>query len=176
MPAALARRAPLVAFNAWGPVGAGDVSQMSRGKQRTLSFMKAPPRLTVVKVFEQLTSIAHMSGGKVQAKKVEVIKGLLVACQNSEAKYIIRALGQSWTAMKVGVTLDLVYSYGAITFPFFGAGGKLRINLAEQTVIMSLAQAFVQTPPCKGAPWFPPWPGLQRGDCGAYRHHRRCRR
>jgi DNA ligase-1 len=71
----------------------GDVAQASRGKQRTLGFMKAPPRLTVVKVFQELTAIAHMSGDKVQQRKVAAIKGLLVACQNSEAKYIIRALG-----------------------------------------------------------------------------------
>ncbi len=71
----------------------GDVAQASRGSQKTLSFMKAPTRLTVAKVFEQLTAIANMTGGKVQTKKVDVIKGLLVACQNSEAKYVIRALG-----------------------------------------------------------------------------------
>ena len=117
----------------------GDVAQASRGKQRTLGFMKAPPRLTVPKVFGELTAIAHMSGDKVQQRKVGAIKGLLVACQNSEAKYIIRALGAAvrWlgrTRFCLRVTL----------------GGKLRINLAEQTVLSAIAAAFVQTPPSKG--------------------------
>lgn len=96
----------------------GDVAQASRGKQRTLSFMKPPPRLTVGKVFNTLSELARLSGNKVQARKVEVVKGLLVACHNSEAKYIVRALG-----------------------------GKLRIHLAEQSVLVAVAHAFVYTPP-----------------------------
>ena len=46
--------------------GAGVVSQLSRGKQRTLSFMKAPPPLTVRKVFANLREIAGITGGKVR--------------------------------------------------------------------------------------------------------------
>ena len=43
----------------------GAVAHSSRGKQKTLGFMKAPQPLTVRKVFARLKEIASMSGGKV---------------------------------------------------------------------------------------------------------------
>jgi len=77
--------------------------------------------LTVPNVFNRLGEIAHTSGAQSQAKKTKIITGLLAACQttigsstSSEAKFIIRSLE-----------------------------GKLRIGLAERTVLVSLAQAVV---------------------------------
>ncbi|KAL7418448.1 ATP-dependent DNA ligase Cdc17 [Cryptotrichosporon argae] len=89
----------------------GKVAMLSRNTQPT---MFKPKPLTVPYVFQSLTEIAKASGNASQTKKVGIIKKLLSACQDQEAKFIVRSLE-----------------------------GKLRIGLAERTLVLALAHAMV---------------------------------
>jgi DNA ligase 1 len=113
----------------------GVVAETSRGKQAVLM---RPKPLTVRGVYSEcepwaekdvrhgamvtgaLKDIAGMKGNKSQGRKVERIRTLLAAAatDSAEARYIIR-----------------------------GLQGKLRVGLAEKTVIVSLAHAVTITPP-----------------------------
>lgn len=91
----------------------GLVAQKSRSGQPPM--FKSEP-LDVDVVFENLTKIAKTTGKDSQARKILIIGKMLTACQpkSSEAKFLIRSLE-----------------------------GKLRIGLAEKTVLVGLAQALV---------------------------------
>ncbi|KAK1746087.1 DNA ligase 1 [Skeletonema marinoi] len=98
----------------------GTVAQTSKGKQTTLMFgkMSGPKRLNCVDVLTVFREIANVSGSQSQKWKVDKIKSLLVRAKGVEPKYIIR-----------------------------GLQGKLRIGLAQTTVLASLAHAVVLTRP-----------------------------
>jgi DNA ligase-1 len=87
-----------------------------------------PKPLTVTQVLEVFREIAHITGSLSQKLKVEKIKKVLVRVQDpAETKFIIR-----------------------------GLQGKLRIGLAQSTVLISLAHALCFTVPdtvdCSKAP------------------------
>ncbi|KAF9044554.1 ATP-dependent DNA ligase [Hymenopellis radicata] len=89
----------------------GLVAMNSKNRQKTLAKPKA---LTIPSVFSNLKEIALTAGNSSQNKKVSIITKLLAACQDFEAKYIVRSLE-----------------------------GKLRIGNAERSVLVSLAHAAV---------------------------------
>ncbi|KAJ1656425.1 ATP-dependent DNA ligase Cdc17 [Dispira simplex] len=91
----------------------GLVAKESRSTQRTMTMFKTR-KLKVNQVFQTLKQIATTSGHASMTHKVGKIKGMLATCQGNEAKYLMRSLE-----------------------------GKLRIGLAEQTVLVALAHAFV---------------------------------
>ncbi|KAI5835575.1 ATP-dependent DNA ligase [Schizophyllum commune Tattone D] len=89
----------------------GLVAMNSKNSQRTLF---KPKPLTLPFVFSNLKEIALSTGHSSQTKKVSIITKLLAACQDFEAKYVVRSLE-----------------------------GKLRIGNAERSVLVALAHAAV---------------------------------
>ncbi|KAK4685375.1 DNA ligase 1, partial [Tremellales sp. Uapishka_1] len=92
----------------------GDLGKVAMMSRNTQPTMFKPKPLTVPYVFQNLTEIAKASGNASQAKKVGIIKKLIAACQGNEAKFVVRSLE-----------------------------GKLRIGLADKTLVVALAHAIV---------------------------------
>nr|XP_060507588.1 DNA ligase 1 isoform X1 [Panthera onca] len=101
----------------------GDVGLVAENSRSTQRLMLPPPALTAAGVFAKFRDIAGLAGSASTAKKIDVIKGLFVACRHSEARFIARALS-----------------------------GRLRLGLAEQSVLAALAQAVSLTPPGQDFP------------------------
>ena len=92
----------------------GDLGLVAHTSKKNQPTMFRAQALTVRSVFQQLKQIAAASGAKSQEKKLGIIKRLLATCSGEESKYLIRSLE-----------------------------GKLRIGLAEKTVLVAVAQAVM---------------------------------
>jgi DNA ligase 1 len=109
----------------------GLVAAKSRSNQRT---MFKPKPLTVKAVHEGLLAIASLQGHGAQERKVNAIKKLL-----SSADAAAAAKGQKG--------IDITQDKGGASeskFLIRFLEGKLRLGLAEKTVIVGLAQAVVR--------------------------------
>ncbi|KAI7869485.1 ATP-dependent DNA ligase [Spinellus fusiger] len=94
----------------------GDLGTVALTSKSSQKTLAPIKPLMVRHVFEVLKEIASISGTQSQSKKSNKMTALFVQCKGTEAKYLIRQLQ-----------------------------GKLRIGLAEQTVLSALAQAAVST-------------------------------
>jgi DNA ligase-1 len=92
----------------------GDLGLVAIGSRQKQPTMFKSAALSIRGVFKQLKEIAALSGNKSQERKIGGIKRLLASSNDEEPKFIIRSLE-----------------------------GKLRIGLAEKTVLVALAQSVV---------------------------------
>jgi DNA ligase-1 len=92
----------------------GDLGEVAMKSRNTQKTLFAPKSLTIKIVHAGLKEIATTQGQGGQGRKVSLINKLLSAAKGDEAKYLVR-----------------------------GLEGKLRLGLAEKTVIVALSQAVI---------------------------------
>ncbi|QGN16695.1 DNA ligase 1 [Kluyveromyces marxianus] len=92
----------------------GDLGEIAMQARNVQPTMFKPKPLTVGEVFNNLVAIAKASGKDSQSKKSSLIKKMLTACKGFEAKFLIRSLES-----------------------------KLRIGLAEKTVLIAVSKAIL---------------------------------
>jgi DNA ligase-1 len=92
----------------------GDLGLIALQARAVQPTMFKPKPLTVHEVFDNLKKIALASGKDSQTRKMNIIKRMLTSSGGLEAKFLIRSLES-----------------------------KLRIGLAEKTVLISLAKALI---------------------------------
>lgn len=92
----------------------GDLGLIALQARSVQPTMFKPKPLTAAVVFDNLKQIALSSGKDSQTKKINIIKRMLTSSNGLEAKFLIRSLES-----------------------------KLRIGLAEKTVLISLAKAIL---------------------------------
>jgi len=95
----------------------GDLGKVALKSRSNQKTMFPPPPLDTKGVFDKLKKIAKTSGNKAQGEKVRVMQGLFVSAKGPECKFVVRHLQ-----------------------------GKMRMGLAEQTVISALGRALAFTP------------------------------
>ena len=91
----------------------GDLGSVAQLSKSAQKQMFLPKPLTIHSVFQTLFSICSMSGNASQQRKIDAVHKLLISCTGNEPKYLVRSLE-----------------------------GKLRIGLAQQTILMALAHAI----------------------------------
>lgn len=90
----------------------GDLGSVISASQRSQRSMKEPTPLSIQQVYTRCREIAAMTGPQSTTRKTDRVQSLLVNCTGNESKFLIRSLE-----------------------------GKLRIGLAEQSLLIGLAQA-----------------------------------
>ena len=90
----------------------GDLGLIAQQSKSNQKLMITPPPLTIRAVYRRFLDIAKLTGNSSMSHKKGWIQGLLVAARDCEPQFIVRSLQ-----------------------------GKLRIGLAEKSVLVSLANA-----------------------------------
>lgn len=101
----------------------GDLGTLAMKSRLAQRTLVTPPKLQLRNVLAALREIANMTGHASMNKKIQKIQNLYISCRHCEAKYLIR-----------------------------GLQGKLRVGLAEQSVLQSLALALAHSPPQQWPP------------------------